>query len=854
MLIEHLPGEPTSFNVIPYDDPHPSQIKLTARNRDQKRQWAQHIKQVMLEHFDIPNRAKELVFKLGDEEGNKTPKRSPSTIENNEILVPPFLVFQTDRTPDKNTWKWGANSSSTTPEYLERRNQYRRSEMRYRTKKQRKTITTSISMEGFDKKSYSPLALRKTTESPQQSTAPPSPKLIQPKSVCNHNSDNCQCKIVQDELSNTLTRHNLLKSKEGRGRSKSEPRISPPNGADVNGTQTEFKSFDGAESMGRMSPKTRASTESIYKSMSLTRGTSAKDRAHEIKVYNTKTLPKRIVNLRKQRNKTTKETFKFYMDLPADAVDNTVLRITESSDNLHEDKADATPNDIEIAEEADETVGLKRDVEIISDLLKEKNRDIERILNKPPKKKSFDNGRISGEASHELTITPADVPTDDAPVDHDTTMRLTENLISRLATIQKEIHIPEPIYESLLRNVHVPYKYSPVLGRSKLYKLAALSQQIDAATAATEPSAVDHAIEHAAQEPESDYVTLVFSESGQLESVDSTTTTIVSHVKDEVSLFRNSDSNINYNKLGRTDEDSDLSTGVLDRRSSFNLKSSMNLIQRLISIKAEAAMISGNEMGSTDSGIVSRTGSNKKMAAADNVSLKSTRMPERRTSDVTEMCRIHKQGSETLGSRIAQLDYADPKTLFTVPSQTNILINKAAVKSQRDSVFSLTSSNDSVNDAKQQQQHDESKTMTAADDDYEKNVEDSLENGVFRDSAIYSDDNEQRRGENIYESPTLLMFADDCEAAEKTPITPPTPPPRNCPPKVPKKPTLIGGTRCQPPPLPAKPVIYATIGSPTKAEPKSAGELIGNGTASIKDDGGGGGKSWVTQQIKNFEK
>lgn len=69
MLIEHLPGEPTSFNVIPYNDPHPSQIKLTARNRDQKRQWAQHIKQVMLEHFDIPNRAKELVLKLGDEEG-----------------------------------------------------------------------------------------------------------------------------------------------------------------------------------------------------------------------------------------------------------------------------------------------------------------------------------------------------------------------------------------------------------------------------------------------------------------------------------------------------------------------------------------------------------------------------------------------------------------------------------------------------------------------------------------------------------------------------------------------------------------------------------------------------------------
>lgn len=68
MLTEHLPGEVTSFHVIPYDEPR-NLIKLTARDRDEKRHWAQLIKQVMLEHFDIPNRAKELVFKLGDEEG-----------------------------------------------------------------------------------------------------------------------------------------------------------------------------------------------------------------------------------------------------------------------------------------------------------------------------------------------------------------------------------------------------------------------------------------------------------------------------------------------------------------------------------------------------------------------------------------------------------------------------------------------------------------------------------------------------------------------------------------------------------------------------------------------------------------
>ncbi|XP_030557843.1 myosin-M heavy chain isoform X2 [Drosophila novamexicana] len=67
MLSEHLPGEPTSFYVIPFDEPR-NQIKLTARNRDQKRIWTQHIKGVMLEELDIPTRAKELVYQLGNEE------------------------------------------------------------------------------------------------------------------------------------------------------------------------------------------------------------------------------------------------------------------------------------------------------------------------------------------------------------------------------------------------------------------------------------------------------------------------------------------------------------------------------------------------------------------------------------------------------------------------------------------------------------------------------------------------------------------------------------------------------------------------------------------------------------------
>lgn len=69
MLVEHIPGEPTSFHVIPFNDPR-HQIKLTARNRDQKRIWSQQIKSIMLEDFNVTNRAKELVYMLGYEEGN----------------------------------------------------------------------------------------------------------------------------------------------------------------------------------------------------------------------------------------------------------------------------------------------------------------------------------------------------------------------------------------------------------------------------------------------------------------------------------------------------------------------------------------------------------------------------------------------------------------------------------------------------------------------------------------------------------------------------------------------------------------------------------------------------------------
>ncbi|KAJ6641208.1 Pleckstrin likey domain-containing family G member 1 [Pseudolycoriella hygida] len=748
MLIEHLRGEPCSFNVIPY--PHPSQIKLTAKNREVKRQWAHHIKQVMLAHFDIPSRAVELVFKLGDDEEGST--------------------------SDKNTWKWGTNSSSATPEYLERRNQYRRSEMRYRSsKKQRKTMAASISMEGFDSKTQEKYFNRSMDDSIL--SAPKSN--LKTKINCNHRDDNCNCSLVKSELNSTLSRKNGMKDKDGRGRSKSEPRIS-----DI--------FINKHNTFPEQSPA-KLSTESLFPkaatiNMSKARQTDA------VKRYTTKTLPKRIANLKKQRARSMKETSKFYMELP---IEDTVLRITESTENLSkvdgsEEKPDDTKTALEIddsTQKTDERLGTKKDVEIICDLLKEKQKEFDRILNKPPKKKSFDNGKFGG--CPEVPVPPhdADESTEKVPQAPERIYR---------ANSSSEFNANEPIYESLLRNVHVPYKYSPVLSRS-----ISQPQQKTCRVAKRE-------------RPESDYVTLVYSGMGQLQSVDGHV--MVASFKVDPLTMRNSDSNINYNKvnasLGQDDEGiSSSSSGNLDSQNSLNNESIHVEVNDENSIKDSCSTISNKSI--------------------DNISTKTTRS-ERRTSDAsTDLCHqhiFHKQGSESLGSRIAHLDYADPKTLFASHSNNNILINKHFLKTQRDSAFSLTSSNDSVNDTKQNLLE-----VLCNDSYYEKSVEDSLEQeDVFRDSAIYSDDCNERKTENLYEVPNYS----------------PPPLPRKSPPRIPKKPLR------SPPPLPPKPMLnmQKVDGVEMKNDQVNEQQLTADSSLLSPTDSNCSSSSWVLTQIKNFEK
>lgn len=218
-----------------------------------------------------------------------------------------------------------------------------------------------------------------------------------------------------------------------------------------------------------------------------------------------------------------------------------------------------------------------------------------------------------------------------------------------------------------------------------------------------------------------------------------------------------------------------------------------------------------------------------------NLSKITGKLPERRVSDVTRMHRksiIHKQGSRTLGSRIAATDYVDPRTLF-INQTINYQLNsnsKLFAHVRTDSAFSLTSSNDSVNlMANQELQQPvnslnnqcqlpiytnqckieseiptinickSSRHSSSSGDDsyYEKTVETYLENdGIFRDSAIYSDDNTDKtytRPEHIYST------IDEVKHEEKSK---PIPPPKLSYHKIK---SIATRTAPPPPPLPVKP-------------------------------------------------
>ncbi|XP_065366751.1 uncharacterized protein GEFmeso isoform X2 [Calliphora vicina] len=792
MLSEHLAGEPTSFYVIPYDEPR-HQIKLTAKNRDQKRLWTQHIKSVILEKFDnIPLRAKELVYQLGDEE---------------------------DRSADKNTWKWSLHTTSSTPTYLERRNHFRRSEMRNRSKTKRKTISNTNSLDVFsettptkDAKNLTKL-ISKSAESINDNSLASRESAVLEDIVLRSQEevDNCKCvknqkcKCCVNRDKDTASKsarqsHKTFRfgSKPLKERSKSVPRIS-----------LHIEHFEKVAS-------------EQGKEVAVTTAKEAKT-VIDVNQNNSKnTCTKRLSSLKRQKNKT-KETSTFYMALSEfeDASD-TVLKITESSENiLHNGKSEDKELSKEMAkstnflpdvvmkgnlEEENHVMSTsftltpadkaKHDAEIVLDLLKN-SKEFDKLYAKIQKKRSLEKTLQSSKSldfKFNKTVDRLELPPELPPRPPSRSPPPLENekdcMEYKSLTLETE---DEPIYESLLRNVHVPYKFSPPLGRSK-------SVQYNKCKENKQPS----------PRPESDYVTLVYTAEGILQNVGGEAVH-KSPTKTESNLSQHS-SNAS-------------STTTLKERDSFNneLPSEHNSLdcsaQMSASYHCSPIYSSINEVNpnrsNTPRSLLKRLWSNSTLIGEDlsaNRLSRSVHNLERRGSDSFEVDRhsiLHLPGSETIGERMAHVDYADPRTLF------NIIKYDDPNQMQRDSVLSLTSSNDSVCEHKP----DKGKYKDATNSfEYEDSVEACLEND-FRDSAIYSDDNDRR-----------LDKSNSFRNSKNPPLKP--------------KPAYV-------PPLPLKTPLKPAESNKefTTAKPAGPGVIICPPNLSPTST-----RSWVLKQIDNFSK
>ncbi|ALC41737.1 GEFmeso [Drosophila busckii] len=699
MLSEHLPGEPTSFYVIPFHEPR-NQIKLTARNREQKRIWTQHIKGVMLEKLDIPTRAKELVYQLGNEE---------------------------DRTPDRSPWKWSLHSSSnSTPMYLERRNNCRRSEIRWRNSKfKRKTISNSSSFDSFNE------SLEQPQQQQQEQAKPAKPlsrnnslddtalqKLAaavryrsgggkrassknEPECKCAEQGEECLCILRQQRNSRAKSQSPLLALKE---RSKSVPRI----GLD------ELEDEDSAASL-------RGSKPDLSERKAKAKG------YFEVKQYNHKTMPKRIATLKKQRCSSKKESCsKFYMDL--DEFDSTVLKITESTEHLElaeEAQETPAPQQQQTVEQLSPAEKSKRDAQIVLELLKN-TKEFERIYQKQKQRRE----------SHSQANSPTPPPPLPPRPPSRSPPPLELEQQSKQSAMQAEQQ-DEPIYETLLRNVHVPYKFSPVLARAKSVQQVKPRERRAAA----------------ASRPESDYVTLVYTPEGVLQRVGEETL-----LQQRGSSSSSASSNSSDATLKR-DSQSTVINLQLDAPDAGTRAIPKNLMKRLLSNGSSALeQVSQSELSLLPRALKSIDNLSLAFARSQSHSAAGNRPPERRVSDVSEMCRqsiLHRQGSEAVGERMAHVDYADPKTLFSI-------IASSEASLQRDSVFSLTSSSCTSSDSMSGLEPPHSSNNSF---EYEQQVEDSLEND-FRDSAIYSDDNNEKRS---------LDF--DLKMPRPRPRSPPPPPP-----------------------------------------------------------------------------
>lgn len=524
----------------------------------------------------------------------------------------------------------------------------------------------------------------------------------------------------------------------------------------------------------------------------------------EIKMYNAKTLPKRIEKIKLKRQK--KETARFYTDL-GDVEDvNTILKIVEASD----DKTDATKSSLSVSSSDKSTLNFskKKDAEIIRSILEKSEFN----------KKMSKAGELRRKSLEQMDRSPS------------TSRKLAEALESiqpKKDQKSSDTPISEPLYEELLRNVHVPYKFAPSIVKRSLSVSSSSStkETIDLARNHAESSTT---INDDDDDDDCDYVTLTYSNEG-LETIDGDyvgkSSTV--HLND---LISTSDTNISYKINSNTQLNCSASSN--DMKAENSLAGSINELERNESFSSRSksflhkfiTMRSQEDDLTSQKSVSASISSRKSLDGGFCFNLKNTPT-------------VYRQGSEDLGNRIAHMVYADPKTLF--PSAVNIFVNKNSLN-QRDSVVS--SSSESVSDAQKLQ------SEPFSDSFYEDTAESLLEND-FRDSAIYSDDSNERKMESNSPSDEHIY------AMDSKPI------PKSTPPKIPKKPNLALKAAFAnrfappslhlPPPVPTKPSNLQT--------PEIRNAILNvrkiNQTVDEKalSPGGSTKCNWVTQQVQKFQ-
>uniref|UniRef100_A0AAG5D6K5 DH domain-containing protein n=1 Tax=Anopheles atroparvus TaxID=41427 RepID=A0AAG5D6K5_ANOAO len=885
MLVETLPGEPASFNVIPFDEPK-GVLKLTARNREEKRHWTQQIKQAMLQHYsDIPERAKELVLQLGDED---------------------------ERVTGKQYWKRPTNNSPV-PEYLERRQQFRRSEMRQRSKKN--LLKKDAPVATF--RSYSDM------ESVDGAGTGPAPSEPKPGSTHASNLDECKCDSVKKQLQEEI------QSRAETPKHKPSPSLSR--------SRSEVRD-DEQERLKKSQYERRKLSAPLKKQFKV-----REDSPEGIQKYNHTTIPKRISEMRKRRPKTLTGSSTFYTELDAQVVmsggepcsstepasiatdaseENVSIEIPECC-SPHEETG-AKPRAATSIETATDGGAQLKDSDIISKLILDKDQ-FTKVLNKPlTKKKSFDSSTCV-----RPVMNPPEPPSTEPPCEEDDrAVRCEPNTAPhyddgndeddhrRQRTVSGGADDDEPIYESLLRNVHVPYKYAPAslalrhslpcAEKTNSFNCQQSSPPPAAPATPPGPGLVPPALPRRKTRPESDYVTLAYSELGLLERIEGDDekpgTGVVRRLgSPQISpvhaktpqLLRNSDTNISYHRensapamgvsvgketvatvtppvgnevavipVAENEESASIyacpKQAFLERQGSLNMKTTAtqkSILQRFISQHASA--ISSRMLGSEGN-----------LLAGDVQPL------QRKLSDPNggygggsggSAGHIYKLGSMDLGCRIAHLDYADPKTLFAhQPSissstysmvsngNTNVLINQESMKAQghhasephdqRDSVLASSSSSDSVCDEPPPQPA--SGVGGSFDDDandensfYERTVEECLEHD-FRDSAVYSGDDNDRRADRC----TADCGADEQQQNLYETLSPPnrTGSPRSAS-------THRSSATGPPPPIPTKP---AHLG---RAKRVSNGMFPATAAIALPTKPPANTRGWVLQQVKRFQ-